>query len=1162
MKNSMYNLYIRIVFLLFVSPQFIFALPIPGTTVSSTNNENNSLLVRENSYHKFSFSNYFTDFNHNTINTPEGLFTILSVDGYGKTNKIGSPELPVNVKIIEVPSGANVKVKIISQKFKEYKLEDLNINYPIYPLQAPVPKNASAQSVLVINEKVYNQDSFYPYDIVSVEDLGIMRGVRLSRLFISPIQYNPAKGIIRIYSEIETEIIFQHPDIAKSKLLKRDTESLYFHSVFKNIINYKSNSSKDTITKYPVKYVIISDPMFQAQLQPFIEWKTKKGFHVIEAYTNDPAVGTTADSIKDYLENLYFSGTPTDPAPTFVLLVGDYGQIPAKNGTTGYHITDLYFCEYTGDFLPEVFYGRFSANNIDQLQPQIDKTLEYEQYLMPDPSYLDRAALIAGIDGTHGPLEGNGQVNYASYYYIKQANGFAPAYFLYPTSGSQGAQIIQFVNNGACVVNYTGHGSAYGWDNPSFDKTDVATLTNNHKYPLMIGNACVTNSFGYQECFGEALLRAENAGAIGYIGASANSYWSEDFYWSVGAGAITANPTYAGSSLAAYDRTFHIYGEPYSEWFVTQAQMIYAGNLAVMTSGSSDWDYYWEIYHLMGDPSLMVYYTEPPAMSVSHASLIPVGASSFTVITEPYAYVGISMNGILHGAAPSDASGVAVVSLTPFVQAGTADVVVTKQNRQPYIDTVTVDFPGGPFLIMNQYLINDTNGNNNGEADFGELIVLDVELKNTGGSTSYATTATLSTADTNITITKNTHSWGDIPAFDSIKQNGAFILEVHELIPDQQKVYFNLAMQDTSGNSFNSLITITLNAPSLMIGNYFVDDQNGNNNGRLDPGETADIVIPTYNTGHCNADNAMAELLCVSGVVAVNNTTYDFNVLTSNSSQNAVFSVTVSTQIPIASNFELEYTVTSGVYQKHKSFFPFIGLVSEDWETGDLSRFSWAQSGNKPWIITNVDPYEGVYCAKSGTINNYEKSILSISFEVSNDDSISFFRKVSSEEDFDFLKFYIDDNLQDQWSGQKEWARMIYPVSAGFHTFKWTYEKDFGSTMGDDCGWIDLINFPPISSAAGVGNEMTDSDKLNFKAFPNPAKDILTISFNSSSNCKTSLIIYDNFGREIKQISESSGSNNRQNNISIDVREFKAGVYYAVLISGESRQAKKFIIID
>ena len=84
-----------------------------------------------------------------------------------------------------------------------------------------------------------------------------------------------------------------------------------------------------------------------------------------------------------------------------MLIVGDHGQIPAwspQASPTG-HITDLTYVRLEGsDFLPEMYYGRFSANNTSELQPQIDKTLYYEKYEMEDPSYLANQILIAGMD--------------------------------------------------------------------------------------------------------------------------------------------------------------------------------------------------------------------------------------------------------------------------------------------------------------------------------------------------------------------------------------------------------------------------------------------------------------------------------------------------------------------------------------------------------------------------------------------------------------------------------------------------------------------------------------------------------------------------------------------------------------------------------------------
>jgi hypothetical protein len=75
-------------------------------------------------------------------------------------------------------------------------------------------------------------------------------------------------------------------------------------------------------------------------------------------------------------------------------------------------------------------------------------------------------------------------------------------------------------------------------------------------------------------------------------------------------------------------------------------------------------------------------------------------------------------------------------------------------------------------------------------------------------------------------------------------------------------------------------------------------------------------------------------------------------------------------------------------------------------------------------------------------------------------DTISFYRKVSSENGYDFLNFYVDGILLGSWSGNLDWDKVSYPVAAGIHRFSWVYEKDEATSSGDDAAWIDYIEFP------------------------------------------------------------------------------------------------------
>jgi hypothetical protein len=74
--------------------------------------------------------------------------------------------------------------------------------------------------------------------------------------------------------------------------------------------------------------------------------------------------------------------------------------------------------------------------------------------------------------------------------------------------------------------------------------------------------------------------------------------------------------------------------------------------------------------------------------------------------------------------------------------------------------------------------------------------------------------------------------------------------------------------------------------------------------------------------------------------------------------------------------------------------------------------------------------------------------------------NITFYRKVSSELGYDYLKFYIDGIEKGKWSGEEEWAKVSVAVTAGTRTFKWTYLKDSSESEGSDKAWIDDVVFP------------------------------------------------------------------------------------------------------
>ena len=135
---------------------------------------------------------------------------------------------------------------------------------------------------------------------------------------------------------------------------------------------------------------------------------------------------------------------------------------------------------------------------------------------------------------------------------------------------------------------------------------------------------------------------------------------------------------------------------------------------------------------------------------------------------------------------------------------------------------------------------------------------------------------------------------------------------------------------------------------------------------------------------------------------------------------------------------------------------PYIEF-SEDFESGNIQE-PFTSYGDKSWVIDSGSSF-GSFSVKSGDISGNQKSVLEANIETTLG-KMSFYYKVSSELEYDSLTFYIDDIEAGKWSGQKDWEKVEFQTTPGTHNFKWIYSKDESISRGQDCVWIDNIEFP------------------------------------------------------------------------------------------------------
>jgi hypothetical protein len=1019
--------------------------------------EESGITILTSNSHKIHLKSFLGNLKTAEITTREGEFSLLSADGYYFSGEEGKPQLPVQNRLFIIPPGTKPVVKVLSKTERQVDLSELGVKNYLKPRQVSLPKRVDQEKVKFrFDRKTYRKNEFLGEEAVQVEVLGIMRGHQIGRVSISPVLYNPVRNKLKVSTETEIEISFI-PDQTPLKSLGSVNPTPYDDFLFRNFLNSPKGMLKSSgFPQGPMKYLILSHPMFRDALVPFVEWKTQKGFEVIEIYRGEDGVGSTNSEMRDYLKNIYDNseGSP----PVFLLIVGDHEQIPAFSASG--HITDLYYAEYDGDgdYFPELFYGRFSAQTVEQLIPQLEKTLMYEKYEFPDPAYLDEVVMIAGVDSRYAPVHGNGHINYAVDYYLNPSNSIFSHTYLHPESGQNAQPIIQNISSGVGFVNYTGHGATDRWESPLFHITSIDTLENFGKYPVMIGNGCQTSRFSVSNSFGEALLRAEGKGAVGYIGGTNDTYWDEDYYWAVGLGPIVSNPAYEETGWGMYDKTFHSNGEPEELWALTQSQMMQAGNMAVTENGSRV-KFYWEVYHVLGDPSLMVYFSQAGSQDPEFPAQLPVGAETIIVQAETHSYVALSNGMDLLDAQYTSSSGIVQLNFAAITEPGEVKLVITKSQKQPFMQNIPVIDYASAYVVHQSVEINDAAFNHNQIAESGETISLDLTIKNHGAMDANDLTIMLTSDDPYVNIIDGLATLDQVLSNASASLIDIFELSLSNETPDKHQAYFTLSITDEFANLWTSGFVIEIRSPDLVLERKWFENSSGERI-NLMAGERAFLHVELNNKGGAYIQDLQGTLSVTNPQVQIPVSTDFTGELLPDESVILRFEVELSSDFPYGSQEEFQLEVESPGYSKLFALELTLNGLFEDFESGSFDFMPWTNQSPTDWFVEEPGIINLSRTARSGGIGHNQTTSLYVQMDVEEESEIAFWLRVSSEAKYDYLRFYINDVEIENWSGNLPWREVTFPVFAGINEFRWTYTKDGTVSKGEDAVWIDNVLFP------------------------------------------------------------------------------------------------------
>ncbi len=821
------------------------------------------------------------------VTTERGPFVRLHVPEAGVLAEAGKPEVPVFRQLIEVPEGATVAVEYRVLRSEEQSLR-------LYPFQPSVPKVPNPKVSFAYDEQAYRTPGFYPAENVRVQEAGHLRGHRLVLVEIFPVKYDAQRQVAR-FEDFEVTLQIENANVAAYLASLRRYTDPFTAELLRSLVPNPFVEEGREVPAEQVGMLLIVPDNYMSAVEPYVAWRNRMGFHTVAVPTSQTGSSNTA--IRNYILNAY---NTWEVPPTFVILVGDVDVMPYFTGQgEGSPPTDLnYGLVDNSDYFPDIYVGRWSVADVNQLQAVVDKILTYETTAWSyGYDWAQRAYFMASDDGSfHQVAEGTHLYCMA----IVRAHGMiADSLFEYYGTGTP---IATALNEGRSMAIYSGHGYEYGWAGPSFEISDINALTNTDRYPMVQSYACMTGDFTVGECFMEAWLRAQDKGAAAALGSSVTSYWDEDDI--------------------LQRRMFDEWFDSSVTWimgFVNRAKF----HLYQHYGNTSRVRRYFEMYNLQGDPAMDVFTLAPDTLYVSHAGGVPLGPSQLTVTVSDNAgpvaeaLVAVTLEDSILGTAWTDASGIAQVPLN-ITAVAQLTVTVTAHNHRPSYTQVQV-VSDAPYVALLDYVLHDAT--EDGYLSPNETATLGISAKNWGNQAAPGVVAYLTSDHPAVNITDGEENLGTLNPGDSVVVDPAFAFSVGE-VENGEMLPFAVVFVSSEGDTWISSFSLPAGTPVLTLDHYDLNDAGGN--GVVDPGESADLVLYLLNTGLVQAEGGNLVVRTTDPYITFTDSTASFGTVEPNAvvATDAV-SLVADSATPIHHQVWIQVVMSSGPY----TFVDTLGLM-------------------------------------------------------------------------------------------------------------------------------------------------------------------------------------------------------------------------------------------
>ena len=1079
----------------------------------------------------------------------------INFEGCLQTAVAGNPSLPYQMVSLVLPQGAEAEsVEVELSDFQE-------IEGPIslFPYQPSRTMNDKGQKDLVINEAIYASKSVYPAENHGVVTTQYKNGYGFAFTSFTPVQYIPSEGKV-MYAKNATVRV-------NTKASKEDhSNMLWGTQEIKNTVkrlaqnpemveNYQTKGRE--VTAYDV--LIITSSEFVDGYSDYCEYYNSIGMRNRIALVSDIYEQMTGVDNQDKIRN-YIIQEYQNNGILMVVLGGDVNIVPYRgfycyvtsgggNQESNNIPADLYYSGLDGtwndngndrwgepgedDLLPEIGVSRMSFKTTTDLQNMIHKTLLYQQ----NPVMGEFHKVILAGEHLYDNPTSNGSDYLELLIGTHDDNGYTTVGYpvdydftkLYEEEGNwSGTLLKQAINAGTSYVHHDGHansGYVAGWYSVSNSDFSGANGVD-HNYTFFHSQGCDCGAFD-ESCILEKMVTIENF-AVAVIGNSRYGWFNEGQTEGPGAHLEREMTDAQWDDRVGWLSIAHAIGKCMTAPWVTAPGQ--------WEEGALRWNFY--DMNVLGDGVVNVWLDEPFTATVDVPAQVVIGTQTINaVVTDSNGNPLVNyrcmvyMDGEVIAMGVTNDNGVAEIQFEGGLQnVGTMIMKVQGVNSYP----VEVEIMGVPsntaYVVYDGYTLNGGT-----QIEYGGNYGFNMNLKNVGSVNANNVTATITCDSEYVTINEATVTVGNISGNQSVTLENVFNFSVSDAVPNNTTVRFDIVCTD-GNDTWESHFNAKIYAPEFELVSAVLETSAGL---YMNPGDSGTVHFTLKNKGNAAVPSAEFRVFNSHDVITITTTEWSFGAIAAGEEFTADMDFVLAETAEIGAMYQLFYGAYYGNYILNGEYYIQVGQSMDGFETGDFTAFNWQfTSPIYAWTVVTENPYEGMYCAKSSSISDYESTSISITVEVGQASNVSFYYKVSSETNYDKLHFYIDGEEKNNWSGDVSWSYVLYAIQAGTHTLKWEYTKDVSMSSGSDCAWIDNVVLPASSVITDVQEVV---EKHNVMVYPNPVNNVLNVNLGEN---QSDVVIYNSVGQTVRRIGMASGD------VQISVEDLNAGIYF-VKVNGE-----------